>query len=313
MQSRLSAIGDPSIPPEPEPPYVPYVPVAAPHPIPTVAEATVSRRRVWRDASAALVVVASIGLVVVLALPATGTTAPDQSVPPSLLAARSSDADRQCHAADDRPGGLAAADSGRRRASDRSADADPAVTATPPPTQKPAAARATARPTPKPTPRPTPRPTPKPTPVPQPVARFHCSFGAGTSIAFTNTSKTYGVKASWRWDFDDGSTSTSKSPGTHTFPDSGFYVVKLKVTTKGGSDTFSRAIESALGADARDTPTRRRPGRDRALRHSSRRPSCWPQRPSRLTTGTTTSPRTTDSLSTRRGYSAMTPTAISTP
>ncbi len=90
MQSRLSAIGDPSIPPEPEPPYVPYVPVAAPHPIPTVAEATVSRRRVWRDASAALVVVASIGLVIVLALPATGTTAPDQSVPPSLLAALSS-------------------------------------------------------------------------------------------------------------------------------------------------------------------------------------------------------------------------------
>jgi hypothetical protein len=228
---------------------VPYVAVAAPHPIPTVAEATVSRRRVWRDASAALVVVASIGLVVVLALPATGTTAPDQSVPPSLLAARSSQTPTDYAT----PLTIALVASPLPTRVDVVLPTEAPtptlpVTATPPPTQKPAAARATARPTPKPTPKPTPRPTPRPTPAPQPVARFTCSFAAGTSIAFTNTSKTYGVKASWRWDFDDGSTSTSKSPGTHTFPDSGFYVVKLKVTTKGGSDTFSRAIDIGAGS-----------------------------------------------------------------
>ena len=76
MQSRLSAIADPSLPPEPEPPHVPYVPVAAGHPIPTVAEATISRRWVRRDASAALIAVASIGLLVAIAAPGLGALAP---------------------------------------------------------------------------------------------------------------------------------------------------------------------------------------------------------------------------------------------
>jgi hypothetical protein len=244
MHSRLSAIGDPSIPPEPEPPYVPYVPVvAAPHPIPSVAEATISRRRVWRDASAALVVVAAIGLVIILALPAAGMTAPDQTVPPSLAAAVPSEVPTD--GASPQAVALVASPLPTRidvvLPTEEPTPTLP-VTATPPPTQKPAViARATPRPTPRP--KATPRPTPRPTPVPQPVARFTCSFASGTTIALTNTSKTYGAKATWSWTFGDGVTSSSKSPGSHSFPDSGFYVVKLKVTTKGGVDTFSRAID----------------------------------------------------------------------
>ena len=64
-------------------------------------------------------------------------------------------------------------------------------------------------------------------------------------MTFTASSSS-GVNARYSWDFDDGSISASKSPGSHTFPDSGFYVVKLKVTTKGGSDTFSRARRRRL-------------------------------------------------------------------
>lgn len=244
MASRLAAIGDPSIPPEPEPPYVPYAVLAALARRVSVARAQSTRRRAWRDASAALVVMACLGLVLVT-LPVAGMTAPDQNAPPTLVAAVATGAPTE--AATLPAIALLASPLPTRIDVVLPTEAPTPtlpVTATPPPTQKPAIARATARPTAKPAP----KATPKPTPVPAPMARFSCSFAGGTSIGLSNTSKTYGVKATWRWDFGDGSTSAAKSPGTHTFPDTGFYVVKLRVTTKGGSDTYSRPIDIGAGS-----------------------------------------------------------------
>ena len=64
--------------------------VATPRPAPDMPQVMASRRRVWRDASAALVVFASIGLVVVLALPAIGPPAP--TPPATAVAAVATDA-----------------------------------------------------------------------------------------------------------------------------------------------------------------------------------------------------------------------------
>jgi hypothetical protein len=73
VQSRLAAIRDPSIPPGSEPTYEPGITVVdVPRSIPTVAEATTSRRRVWSDAAAAIAVFVCIALVVVFAAPSLG-------------------------------------------------------------------------------------------------------------------------------------------------------------------------------------------------------------------------------------------------
>jgi hypothetical protein len=73
VQSRLAAIRDPSIPPGPEPTYEPGITVVdVPRSIPTVAGATTSGRRVWRDASAAIALFVCIALVLVFAAPSLG-------------------------------------------------------------------------------------------------------------------------------------------------------------------------------------------------------------------------------------------------
>lgn len=52
--------------------------------------------------------------------------------------------------------------------------------------------------------------------------------------------------ASYEWDFGDGTTSTAISP-THTYPDTGYYTVKLKITTVSGcTDTISSFVQGGL-------------------------------------------------------------------
>ena len=246
MQTRLAAIGDPSIPPQPEPPYEPYVPpVEAPH-IASIEEVTTARRRVWRDASSALVVVAGIGLIVVLALPASGQEAPDQTAAPSTALAA---ADVVPTAEATMAIGLVPLALPTRVAIDLPTEAPTPtlpVTATPAPTQRaapPATSRPTPRPTAKPKPKATPKPTPKPTPIPAPIARFSCSFQGGLKVAFDSTSK-YAKR--YAWEFDDGSSSSSADP-THTFPGSGGYRVSLTVRNASGSDTATKFIDLDAG------------------------------------------------------------------
>ncbi len=246
MQTRLAAIGDPSIPPEPEPPYEPYVPlVEAPH-IPSVEEVMTTRRRVWRDASAGLVVFACIGLVLVLAWPSVGLGAPDQTPSPTeaLAAATEGPTPEATLAAI----GLVLLPLPTRVEIGLPTEAPTPtlpVTATPAPTQR--AARATPRPTPRPTAKPkpkaTPKPTPKPTPIPDPIARFSCSFQGGLRVAFDSTSR-YAKR--YAWDFDDGTSSSSADP-THTFPGSGGYRVSLTVRNASGSDTVTKFIDLDAG------------------------------------------------------------------
>ena len=244
MQSRLAAIGDPSIPPEPEPPYEPYVPpVETPH-IPSVEEVMTTRRRVWRDASAGLVVFAGIGLALVLAWPSMGLGAPDQTAPPTEPLAVATGQPTP----DVTPLAVALVPLPLPTRVEIGLPTEAPtptlpVTATPAPTQR-AAPRATPRPTPRPTARPkpkaTPKPTPKPTPAPAPRASFTWS-ASGLQVSFSNTSKTYGLSATWHWDFGDGSGSTSKNPG-HTYDGGGCYPVGLTVRTKGGSDSAFKQV-----------------------------------------------------------------------
>jgi PKD domain-containing protein len=245
MQSRLAAIGDPSILPEPEPPYEPYVPVVETEHIPTAEEVMTTRRRVWRDASATMMVFASIGLALVLVMPASGLGAPDQTASPTAALAAATDVPTPEAA----PLAIVFVPLPTRVAVDLPTEAPTPtlpVTATPAPTQR-AAARATPRPTPRPTAKPkpkaTPRPTPKPTPIPDPVARFSCSFQGGLRVAFDSTSR-YAKR--YAWDFDDGTTSSSADP-THTFPGSGGYRVSLTVRNASGSDTVTRFIDLDAG------------------------------------------------------------------
>lgn len=52
--------------------------------------------------------------------------------------------------------------------------------------------------------------------------------------------------ARYEWDFGDGNTSTQVTP-THTYPDTGYYMVKLKITTVGGcTDTISSFVQGGL-------------------------------------------------------------------
>ncbi|MFI5291946.1 MAG: PKD domain-containing protein [Candidatus Limnocylindrales bacterium] len=238
----------------------PGLPVAqpaspTPRPAPDLPPPSGSRRRVWRDASAALIAFAAMGLVVLIALPDQGPPPPAATdvavvVTPDATGTPAATEPAVALAASPLPTRMAVA-----LPTERPTPTLP-VTVTPRPVQRVAAPRATSRPTPKPTPRPTPKPpkatpkpTPRPTPVPPPIARFTWTIpgGAGsTTVAFDNNSKTYGVAADWLWEFGDGDTSGAKNPAAHAFPGSGCYVVSLTVSTSGGSDTLSKPI----GVDA---------------------------------------------------------------
>ncbi|HEY9176789.1 MAG TPA: T9SS type A sorting domain-containing protein [Flavipsychrobacter sp.] len=69
-------------------------------------------------------------------------------------------------------------------------------------------------------------------------ADFNYTIGAGNSVNFTNKSVN---GTSYNWSFGDGQTSTDANP-SHTYNDSGMYVIRL-ITSKGGcSDTAYSAI-----------------------------------------------------------------------
>jgi hypothetical protein len=238
MRSRLAAIGDPSIPPEPEPPYLPYAVLTAIARRVAVARAESTRRRVWRDASAALVVFAGLGLIAVFALPVAGQTTSGPSAAPTEVAVAATASPTE---AATMPAMALAASPLPTRMEILLPTEVPTptlpVTQTPRPAERvTTAARATPRPTPKPTAKP--KATPKP--VQPPEAGFTSSI-SGLTVNFTSTSKTYGAKASYLWSFGDGETSTAANP-SHTYRDSGCYAVRLTVTTKGGSDPVSHQV-----------------------------------------------------------------------
>jgi hypothetical protein len=243
VQHRLAAIGDPSIPPEPDTPYIPYAVLAAIARSAAVANAAVTRRRVWRDASAALVVFAGIGLIAVFALPAVGQPAPPPSALPTEAAALAS----VPPTAVPTQAAIALAPSPlptRVEIALPTAEPTPTlpVTATPKPTQQTRIAAATPKPTAKPKPKATPKPTPKPTPIPDPIARFSCTFQGGLTVAFDSTSR---YAKSYAWDFQDGASSAADP--THVFSGSGAYRVSLTVTNASGSDTATKLIDLDAG------------------------------------------------------------------
>ena len=61
-----------------------------------------------------------------------------------------------------------------------------------------------------------------------PVSGFKVpeDLSGSTTVTFTDDSK---YATSWFWDFGDGTTSTLRSPGQHTFPAPGYYTVSLTV------------------------------------------------------------------------------------
>ena len=80
----------------------------------------------------------------------------------------------------------------------------------------------------------------------------------GQMLQFTDTST--GSPTSWRWDFNDGSTSSDRNP-SHVFSDSGNYNVTLVASNAYGSDSISEnmvvgsedgSIRAVLGQPDRD-------------------------------------------------------------
>ena len=61
----------------------------------------------------------------------------------------------------------------------------------------------------------------------------------GQSVQFADTST--GSPTSWQWDFNDGTTSTTRNP-SHTFAAAGSYAVTLVVSNSSGSSTATRII-----------------------------------------------------------------------
>jgi len=82
--------------------------------------------------------------------------------------------------------------------------------------------------------------TPDP-PEPQPDACFSFSPASpevGQTVVFTNCSTD---ATNYRWDFGDGSTSSSRSP-QHVWTNTGRHTIQLLATGAGGSDSASRSI-----------------------------------------------------------------------
>lgn len=66
----------------------------------------------------------------------------------------------------------------------------------------------------------------------------------GTPLTFADSSVSFGNIAGWRWNFGDGTTSTSQSPPSHTYAKPGKYTVTLNITGGDGctSDTTKQEI-----------------------------------------------------------------------
>lgn len=216
--------------------------VVAPRPAPDLPQVMASRRRVWRDASAALVVFACIGLVVVLAVPAVGRPTP---TPPGTAVAAVTTSPPTATIEVTLPAVALASIPLPPRVEVALPTEAPTPTLPVTQTARPTDRVAIVHATPRPTPRRTPKPTPKPTPIPPPVAKFTCSFQPPMTVAVDSTSK-YAKKS--RWDFGDGTPTVSGAhPSPHTYSDSGLYPVKLTVTNASGIDTKTRWVDVDAG------------------------------------------------------------------
>uniref|UniRef100_UPI0034E08AB1 PKD domain-containing protein n=1 Tax=Methanosarcina spelaei TaxID=1036679 RepID=UPI0034E08AB1 len=74
-----------------------------------------------------------------------------------------------------------------------------------------------------------------------PTAVFYASPKSGNaplSVKFTD--KSTGKPTKWKWDFGDGTSSTSQNP-THKYSKAGKYTVKLTVTNAVGSNTLTKS------------------------------------------------------------------------
>jgi hypothetical protein len=79
-------------------------------------------------------------------------------------------------------------------------------------------------------------------------AAFSYAIGAGNAVSFTNKSAN---GTSYNWSFGDGQTSSTPNP-SHTYNDSGTYIVRL-ITTKGGcSDTAYSTVYLATAGIGRN-------------------------------------------------------------
>ena len=112
----------------------------------------------------------------------------------------------------------------------------------------------TASPTPTPTPSPSASASPTPTPLPTPISCTTPSAGfthtttpksgqSPVTLTVVDTSTSPGCAiTSWTWSWGDGTTSSGKVPGPHTYVVknrnlSGFYEVTLRVTNATSSNT----------------------------------------------------------------------------
>lgn len=116
-----------------------------------------------------------------------------------------------------------------------------------------------------------------------PTADFTVDPANGTvplTVAFTDQSS--GNPTSWRWDFGDGTTSTSQNPAPHVYATAGTYTVSLTAANVAGSDTATKAgavtatLPPAPTADFSATPTTGGAPLDVAFSDSSQgSPTSW--------------------------------------
>ena len=74
-------------------------------------------------------------------------------------------------------------------------------------------------------------------------------------VNFINKSCENSNNPTWLWEFGDGTTSTLKNPGAHTYATAGTYIVKLTITNNCGTSTYTQAITVTPPATAAATPS----------------------------------------------------------
>jgi PKD repeat protein len=92
-----------------------------------------------------------------------------------------------------------------------------------------------------------------------PVAEMAAPVINGNTVTFDNDSR-YGT--AWFWDFGDGTTSTERHPGPHTYPQfaadekesGGVFTVTLITTNYCCSDTTKMVVNLGGGSSSTDTP-----------------------------------------------------------
>ena len=76
--------------------------------------------------------------------------------------------------------------------------------------------------------------------TPKPVANFWGSPESGNSpLSVTFTDISTGSPTAWKWNFGDGTGSTTKNP-THKYTKAGIYAVTLTVSNPAGTGTMTK-------------------------------------------------------------------------